>query len=471
MTVGAPTQAGGRYWFDGTTWRGHTLTPHVPNPLPGRTTHVWDEQARTFGVAPLHPLPAMPTFYPDGTQFTGANAIVADDIAAAGDTLTQIVAKAKALATNASTLYTLVLSAKTYVIRGFTDGLNVISGVDMPPNVQLWGAGSGRHGGPVTTIRLEPHTSAYDLTNCTWTGSYGTPKLHVIRAAKTLPGWGIRHLRIECGKQGTDNNGRGHPYNGVRFEECSGKVIAENLVIRGTRGWLPYPPGETGHLITYKCPDVIIRNIELDGRELGNESTAISNRVSTSGVMINETSGVMMDVTYRYSLAGGPLALWWSRGFTTFNLEARDVGGGINSQTGQTMGAALVNQERVHRATHYSGRATLHRLDQGIPNLQYTLNNDQLWDDATGGLSSTTGVPGTCLLVDAANDATSDVYDRITVQTWHPYDPMSEGAGHSQRNSATSGPAWAVDRRGRVVTLSMNNADGSWQETSAVRTP
>ena len=467
--IGAPIARGAHYGFDGSKWRGSVVPHHVPNPLPGQTTHVWDEHARTFGQAPLAPLPAMPTFYPDGATFTGQNAIYADQIAAAGDTLTQIVAKAKAQATNASTLYTLVLSAKTYLINGFGDGLNQISGVDMPPNLQIWGAGSGRHGGPVTTIRLVPNTSAYNMTNHTWGGAYGTPKCHVFRIAKTLPGWGIRHVRVECTRQGSDNNGRGHPYDGIRFEECSNRVIAENIVVRGTRGYLSHPPGETGHLTTYLCPDFIIRNIELDGREIGNDSTAVSNRVSSSGIMVNESTGVIMDVTYRYSLVGGTLALWWSRGITTFNIEGRDLAGGTNATDGSVMGGGLINHERVHQATHYSGRATLNRIDGGIPSMMYTLNNDMGWDDATGWTSTTTGGPGRMMLVDPANDPTSDVYDQVSVAIWHPYDPMSEGAGHYQRNGATSGPPWAVTRRGAPVPISTNNPDGSWTTTTAVR--
>lgn len=471
MTVGTPVQTGEHYVFDGGTWRcPATGDSHVPNPAPGQTTHLWDEDARTFGIAPLAPLPAMPTFYPDGAAFTGPDAIYADNIAAAGDTLTQIVAKAKTLATDPAKLYTLVLSAKTYLINGFGDGLNQISGVDMPPNVQLWGAGSGRHGGPVTTIRLVPNTSSYTTATCLWssTDPYSTPKCQVIRIAHALPGWGIRHVRVECGKQGSDNNGRGHPYNGVRIEECPSRVIVENVVVRGTRGYLTHPPGETGHLCTHECGDVIIRNVELDGRELGNDSTAVANRVSSSGIMINTTKAVVLDATYRHSLCGGVMAIWWSRGVTTCNLEGRDLAGGTDSTNGQIMGGGLVNHERVDQCTHYSGRATLNRIDRGIPSMTWTLNNDMGWD-ANG--TTTAGAPGQMMLVDPENDPTTDVFDQVSVAVWHPYDPMSEGAGHYQRNSAenATGQPIAVTRRGAVVPVSTNKTDGSWITTTRVR--
>lgn len=470
MTVGAPVPYGGHLVLDGGAWVDpNTRKRHVPNPEPGRTTHLWDEEARTFDIPPLKPLPTMPTFYPDGATFTGPNAIIADDIATAGDTLTQIVAKAKNLATDAGKMYTLVLSARVYSIRGFGDGLNKISGVDMPPNLSIWGAGSGRHGGPATTIRLEPDTSTYNMATCLWSTSdpYSTPKCQIIRVSNTLPGWAIRHVRIEGAKQGSDNNGRGHPYNGLRFEECPNQVIAENLVIRGTRGFLTHPPGETGHICTHDCPNFIFRNIELDGRELGNDSTTVSNRVSSSGIMVNTSSGVIIDATYRYSQCGGVCAIWWSRGITTFNLEGRDLGGGKDSSNGETMGGGLINHERADLCTHYSGRATLNRIDKGIPSMAYSLNNDLGWDDATG-KTTTAGVPGRMLLVDPANDPTSDVYDRVSVAVWNPYDPMSEGAGHYQRNFAPNG-AMAMTRGGNAKPLSTNDSTGAWVETKKVR--
>lgn len=473
MTVGAPVALGAHYVLDGGAWKSHGVGTHVPNPEPGQTTHLWDDDARTFGIPPLKTLPTMPTFHPDGATFTGPDAIYADQIAAQGDTLTQIVAKAKALATDPAKLYTLVLSAKTYSIHGFTDGLNANAGVDMPPNVQLWGAGSGRHGGPVTTIRVEPDTSTYTTATCLWNPSdpHSTPKLQILRVSKALPGWGIRHVRIEAGRQGSDNGGHGHPYNGIRFEECPNRVIAENIVIRGTRGYLTHPPGETGHLTTYLCPDFIFRNIEMDGRELGNDSTDVSNRVSSSGIMVNESSGVIIDVTYRYSQCGGTLALWWSRSVSTFNLEARDLGGGVDVTNGQVMGGGCANGERIDLISHYSPRYTLNRIDKGIPSMAFSLNNDMWWDDTTGTMSTTTGVPGRLLIVDAAKDPTSDVYDQPSVSVWHPYDPMSEGPGHYQRNSADNpnGQPMGVTRRGAAVQLSTNKADGSWTTTTRVR--
>ena len=470
MTVGAPVALGAHYVFDGGAWRSHGVGSHVPNPRPGQTTHLWDEEARTFGIPPLAPLPTMPTFHPDGATFTGPDAIYADQIAAQGDTLTQIVAKAKALATDPARMYTLVLSARTYSIHGFTDGLNANAGVDMPPNVQLWGAGSGRHGGPVTTIRVEPDTSTYTTATCLWNPNdpHSTPKLQVIRVSESLPGWGIRHVRVACGKQGNDNNGRGHPYNGIRFEECPNQAIAENVVVQGNRGYLTHPPGETGFLTTYLCPDFIFRNIEMDGRELGYSGGDVNQRVSSTGIMVNESTGVIIDATYHHTWCGGTVATWWSRGVATFNVNSYEVGGGNDPVEG-IQGGGCLNHERADLCSHYSTKYTLNRIDRGIPSMGVTLNNDTLWDGAN--ISTTTGVRGRLLLVDTANDPTSDVYDKVSVAVWHPYDPLSLGAGHYQRNSADNpdGQPMAMTRRGNALPISTNKADGSWTTTTRVR--
>lgn len=466
MTVGAPLANGGHYVLRGGAWTDpNTQTGHVPNPLPGRTTHLWDEHARTFGQAPLAPLPPMPTFVPDRTPYTGPRAIIADDLAAPGDTLTQIVAKAKAVASDPALLYVLVLSARVYEVNGFGDGLNQISGVDVPPNLALWGAGSGIDAGPTTTIRLNPHTSAYNITNCTWTGAYGTPKCMLLRCAKPIAGWFIRNLSVEGGKQGVDNNGRGHPYNGISLEEASNGPLVENVRVQGVRGYLAQPPGETGSITTWKSDRAVIRNVEIDGRELGYTGQDKAQRVSSAGIMIDEaTNTALIDVHVHHTqCGGGAIALWWSRAVSTFNLYAHDMGGGLNT-AGEVMGSSGVNQERVHLATHYSARITTDRLPISGNNgssLQYTLNNDLLWDDTTGWTSATTGVPGRCLLIDPARDVTSDVFDDITVDIWPDYDPL--GTGGTQRNGPGENAApRAVTRARRPVTLTMGDGAGGW---------
>lgn len=74
MRGGAPVDAGAHYVMrDGAWVDPNTQAGHVPNPGPGETTHLWDEHARTFGQAPLAPIPPMPTMYPGLNRISGVD--------------------------------------------------------------------------------------------------------------------------------------------------------------------------------------------------------------------------------------------------------------------------------------------------------------------------------------------------------------------------------------------------------------
>lgn len=469
---------GGVYVADGTAWRAGALTPlplHVvDNPGPGQTTTAWDEGARTFGVKPLYPLPVMPVFYADGAAFTGPNAIRAVDIQSAGDGLRQIVDKAAALATDPAKIYTLVLEAKTYTLSGFTHGAARLSGVQIPPNLAIWGAGSGPTG---TVIRLLQDTSEYNLATCTWPGDYGTPKCGVLRVEQAKPGWAIRHVRVECSRQGTDNNGKGHPYNGIQILQGTGRQVVENVHVRGHRGYLHHPPGEAGGITAWQAAEVIMRNIEIDGRELGSTSDAVAARVSSAGIMIDETRAVLIDVyVHHLFTGGGGVAIWWSGGVTTFNVSGHHLGGGVDPTEG-VMGCAGINHERADLITHYSPRFVMDRVGPnalGAASLQFAMANDMgwQWQDGTATLVPG-GVPGRMLLVDPMHDPTSDVLGRVSTQSPATYNPMGEDpAVHYQRNSVTSGPTWLLDRDGAVMNAAGSTPDGDWvRYTSPMPTP
>lgn len=66
-------------------------------------------------------------------------------------------------------------------------------------------------------------------------------------------------------------------HGGISLNECKGNPLLENLyLINSCPGYSNFPPGETFGINVYRSPDVLIRDCEIDGRDLGGNRTCAS---------------------------------------------------------------------------------------------------------------------------------------------------------------------------------------------------
>jgi hypothetical protein len=187
----------------------------------------------------------------------------------------------------------------------------------------------------------------------------------------------------------------GHEYNGLRLSRANG--VVDNVYINGITGYDSVPPGETGGISIFQCTSVRVTNTEVDGRRAGV-------RVSSSPVMVNNSSGItFQDCYFHHSLTGGGGIAWFeSRDSTVTRVRSEYIGSG----TGKLAGYCF-NHEQSTRITYNDPVMICDRKTTG-GTLHMSLNADA----ARGGTD--------CVLTvkNPKWDATSVGSGKFVVETW-----------------------------------------------------
>ena len=133
----------------------------------------------------------------------------------------------------------------------------------------------------------------------------------------------------------------GHEYNGLRLENAKG--VIDNVYITGITGTSNGPPGETGSINLFNCTDVLIKNVEVDGRRNGV-------RVSSSPIMPNHCDRITIEDTYVHHTytGGGGIAWYWTNDSTATRVRSEYIGSGTGTKSG-----SCFNHEQSTRITYY----------------------------------------------------------------------------------------------------------------------
>lgn len=206
---------------------------------------------------------------------------------------------------------------------------------------------------------------------------------------------GYPNINVEFRNFQIQGTNLGHEYNGLRLSRAQGLI--DNVYINGITGYDSVPPGETGGISLFQCSSLRITNTEVDGRRAGA-------RVSSSPVMVNNSSGItFQDCYFHHSLTGGGGIAWFeSRDSTVTRVRSEYIGTG----TGKFSGVCF-NHEQSTRITYNSPVMVCDRKTTG-GTLHMALNSDS----ARGGTD--------CVLTvnNPKWDATSVGGGKFVVETW-----------------------------------------------------
>jgi hypothetical protein len=166
----------------------------------------------------------------------------------------------------------------------------------------------------------------------------------------------FRNFRIE----GTD---LGHEYHGLRLQRCKG--IIDNVYITGVTGFDKVPPGETGSINLFECDNVIIKNVEVDGRRNGV-------RVASSPIMPNNSTNITVEDCYVHHTytGGGGIAWFHCTDAVVTRVRSEYIGSGPGKQAG-----ACFNHEQTTQITYWDPVMICDRNAVG-GGLHMTLNAD-----------------------------------------------------------------------------------------------
>lgn len=221
-----------------------------------------------------------------------------------------------------------------------------IAGLFIPTVMKgLWGSGMNSTTG--TVIRMKAGTST-KASSVPVQSTAATNPLYLIRM-RDGSDQVLKNFQLQGTNQQTDpNTGQPHCYNGVMAGTWPDghPATIENVLINGIRGDAGSQPGETFGLNIFSCLDVVIKNVEVDGRMVD------GTRVGSSPIGFNSVRGtpgfVQMENVYAHHAKIGQITFWQTTDVTTLNCRS-------------VYNTRAWNHERTERMTHINPTALVDR--------------------------------------------------------------------------------------------------------------
>ena len=151
--------------------------------------------------------------------------------------------------------------------------------------------------------------------------------------------------------EGVQTRGDNVFHTGIMLNTCSGTPVIERMYLRdASPGYGNSPPGETFGINVYKTPNAVVRDTEIDGRDLAGNRTCAS-PIGWNNV-VNDTSTVNVQRVYTHHGLAGMLTFW-----ETTNLITEDYYTySWSSGTGALSGSGINHEQSGGRIRHVRPR-------------------------------------------------------------------------------------------------------------------
>ncbi len=147
--------------------------------------------------------------------------------------------------------------------------------------------------------------------------------------------------------EGVQTRGDNVFHAGIMLNTCSGKPVIERMYLKdASPGYGNSPPGETFGINVYKTPNAVIRDTEIDGRDIA------GNRTSASPIgwnsVTNDTSTVNVQRVYTHHGLTGMLTFWQTTNLITEDYYTYSWSSG----TGALSGSGINHEQSGGRIRH-----------------------------------------------------------------------------------------------------------------------
>ena len=151
--------------------------------------------------------------------------------------------------------------------------------------------------------------------------------------------------------EGVQTRGDNVFHAGIMLNSCSGKPVIERMYLRNASpGYGNSPPGETFGINVYKTPNAVIRDTEIDGRDLAGNRTCAS-PIGWNNV-VNDTSTVNVQRVYTHHGLTGMLTFWETTNLITEDYYTYSWSWG----TGTLSGSGINHEQSGGRIRHLRPR-------------------------------------------------------------------------------------------------------------------
>jgi hypothetical protein len=183
--------------------------------------------------------------------------------------------------------------------------------------------------------------------------------------------------------EGTQTRGDNAFHAGIMLNTCSGTPVIERMYFRdASPGFANAPPGETFGINVYKTPNAVIRDTEIDGRDMAGNRTAAS-PIGWNSVT-NDTTTVNVQRVYTHHGLTGMLTFWQTTNLITEDYYTFSWASG----TGGLSGSGINHEQSGGRIRHTRPRLFLNSTKSAGPVMgQYghPLTDDQTKTGNTSG--------------------------------------------------------------------------------------